>query len=164
MLPSTWADLRCNWLHPPNRYVVHRLRTGLNDQRKSSLHGWFADRPAHRNHQDLGHAHQGRSIVDEQGVRYEGIWQVSEDQDYSLEKRTTLDDLAAADERPAAHRSRDQGAAVLSHQENHPCRGHHAWVLRLAARWGPISGDSIQGEVRSRVVWLFQGYTSCHLE
>ena len=73
MLPSPLTHLRGNGLHSSDRHVVYWMRLGVNDKRKSSLHGRLADRPADRDNKDLGDSHEGGGVVDEQGLRHEGI-------------------------------------------------------------------------------------------
>jgi hypothetical protein len=79
------------------------MRPSGDDKRKSSIHGGLADRPADRDNKDTGHSHQGGGLVDEQGIRHEGVQQVSKNQNHSLEKRTIFDKVAAANERPTSH-------------------------------------------------------------
>jgi hypothetical protein len=138
MLQSPWTHLWSHWLYPSNRYVVDWMRPCGDDQRKSSLYGRFPNRSIDINHQNLGNTLKSGSWIDEQGIWYEGIQQISKDQDNPLEKRTTFLILVTANKRPPAHRLGHKGFTVFSSEENHSSWSNYARILRRVKRWGQI--------------------------
>lgn len=62
----------------------------IDDQWKSTLHGWFPDRPADRDNKGAWNTQQIIGRIDESSIWYEGIHEIPQDQDDSMEKCTSF--------------------------------------------------------------------------